>query len=210
MADSNPEQDYFHINRVLPYSRHPLLRTGDVIEIGHESNPYFRVYETSRKAYSLTAPDGQNVSVPGVKFLGGVRRGEIDCPRLPVIAHELATHLAGLVGELIWEDVRQREFPGLPSRQRCVWLVPDLEAVRYWLERLGPGASAAQVVRVRCAGRVHVASESHLVGDSVPIEEAALRARRYWRGELPDTGREEIIFEGRLTVLQVLDPAQYA
>lgn len=210
MADSNPEQDYFHINRALPYSRHALLRAGDTIELGHESNPYFRVYETSRKAYSLPGADGQAVQVPGVNFLGAVRRGEINCPTLPVIAHEVATHLAGLVGELVWEDVRQREFPALPSRQRCVWLAPDLAAVRYWLARLGPGATAVQVLRVRCRGRLHVASETHLVGDSVTLEEAVSRARRYWQGLRPEAGREEIIFEGQLTVQEVLDPAQYA
>lgn len=210
MADITPDRDYFHINRILPYSRHPLLKAGDVLEVGRESNPYFRVYETSRKTYSFAVPEGQIIQVPGVKFLGAVRRGEINCPRLPVIAHELATHLAGLVGELIWEDVRRREFPDLPSRQRCMWLAPDLAAVRYWLARLGPGATRMQVLRVGCEGRMHTASEAHLIGDSLPLEEAVSRARLYWQGVRPDGDTEEIIFEGRLTVREVLVRAQYA
>jgi len=209
MTQADQEKDYFHINRVLPYSTHQLLSTGDSVDIGGESNPYFRFYEKNRKTYQLTQSDGQTLQIPGVKFLGSVKSGEINCPTLPAIAHELSMHLAGLVGELIWEDVRKKEFPHLPSRQRCIWLIPNISGVKYWVLRLGVAPSAYQVLRVRCQGRMHIASEKYLLGESASLEDAVSMARQYWLGVVPEPKTEEIIFEGRFSVQEVLSPEQY-
>lgn len=204
MSQTDQEKDYFHINRVVPYSPHALLNVGDAVDIGGESNPYFRFYEKNIRAYAVTSPDGKTVQVPGVKFIGGVTRGEINCPTLPSIAFELSRHLASLIGELVWEDIRKKEFPHLPSRQRCIWLIPDMDGVKYWVSRLGFTPGTYQVLRVRCQGRMHVASEQYLLGDSVPLDEAISRARQYWLGVIPEQNAKEIIFEGRLTVHEVV------
>lgn len=209
MTQANQEKDYFHINRVLPYSPHSLLKAGDAVDVGGESNPYFRFYQNHKKTYPLTTDNGQTLQIPGVKFLGGVNRGEINCPNISGIAHELSTHLAGLIGELVWEDIRKNEFPHLPSRQRCIWLIPDIAGVKYWISRLGVTLGTYQVLRVRCQGRVHVASEKYLLGDSVPLEEAISNARQYWLGVIPEPNTDEIIFEGRCIVQEIINHEQY-
>lgn len=209
MSQINQDRDYFHINRVVAYSPYALLNIDDSFDVGGESNPYFRFYEKNKKAYPLTNGAGQTTLIPGVKFIGGVQKGEINCATLPSIAHELSRHLAGLVGELIWEDIRRREFPHLPSRQRCIWLIPDVEGVRYWVSRLGVALGTYQVLRVRCQGRMHIASEKYLLGDSVSLEDAVSQARQYWLGVIPEKNTEEIIFEGRVTVHEVLSPERY-
>ena len=209
MTQANEEKHYFHINRLLPYSPHQLLKEGDVADVGGESNPFFRFYETCKRTYPVTVEGGEIVQVPGVKFLGAVKRGEVNCHNLANVAAELSTHFAGLVGELIWEDVRKREFPHLPSRQRCVWLIPDLAGVKYWVARLGAASGTFQVLRVRCQGRIHIASEEFLLGDSIPLEEAISQARRYWLGVITNANTEEVIFEGRIIIQEVLAPEQY-
>lgn len=210
MTQINQEKDYFHINRILPYSLHQPLKIGDSIDVGGESNPYFRFYEKNNKTYQLTTTDGQSLQIPGVKFIGSVKSGEINCPNLPDIAYDVSRHLAGLVGELIWEEIRRKEFPHLPSRQRCIWLIPDMSGVKYWASRLGVTYGTHQVLRVRCQGRMHIASEQYLLGDSVPLEEAISKARQYWLGVIPAQNTEEIIFEGRFTVHEVIPQEQYA
>ena len=205
MTQVNKEKDYFHINRVLHYSEYQFLKVGDSIDIGGSSNPYFSFYEKNSKTYPFTNSNGEVVQMPGVQFIGGVRNGEINCNILPHIAYELSAHLAGLIGELIWEDVRKREFPHLPSRQRCIWLIPDLAGVKYWTARLGALSGTYQVLRVRCQGRIHIASESYLLGDTLPIIEAISKARQYWLGVIPSKNTEEIIFEGRFTVQEIVD-----
>ncbi|MFQ5998433.1 MAG: DUF2441 domain-containing protein [Candidatus Bathyarchaeia archaeon] len=201
--------DFYHVNRQVAWSSYTLLKAGDSLDVGGESNPYFRFIEKSKKTYGVTQPDGSELQVPGMRFLNAVRRGEVNSPKLPDIAYDLANHLVVFLRELIWEDVRSREFPHLPSRQRCIWLIPSIDGVRYWIGRMGI-ESNFQVLQLRVQGRIHTASESHLLGDSESLETAIQMARQYWLGIVEDPKTQEMIFEGRIRVTSVLDESMYA
>jgi hypothetical protein len=205
MSIADPNVDYYHINRTVPWSTWPKLNVDDQIEVGDQSNPYFRFFETQKMAYDVTQPDGSNVQFSGVRFLEAVKDKEVTSPNLPKIAHGLAKHLVAFIRELIWEQVRTREFPHLPSRQRCIWLIPTLGGVKFWLERMGMPTDY-QILRVRVQGRIHKASELFLLGDSEPLEETIRKARRYWLGVVDNPNTEEIIFEGRVRVLEIVPP----
>ena len=61
------------------------------------------------------------------------------------------------------------------------------------------------MLRVSADGDLHAAHEGHLsveVQSSAEVREAA---RRYWRGEAHPNGHFEILFEGELTVLEIVD-----
>lgn len=184
------------------------LKVGDEIDVGGSSNPYFGVWETMGKQVPVTQQDGSTVHVHGVYFLKQVLAGTMNAGNLAQTAVDLANHLAGHLMELVFEDVRRREFPHLPSRQRCVWLIPNQDGVRYWLQRMNVGGQF-QVVRVRVQGRLHTASESYLIHDSVSQEELIRLARQYWLGIVEEAGTEEIIFEGRMRVEEVMPPDFY-
>lgn len=201
--ESGSDKSYYHINRITPWMNRQLFSVGDVIDIGGESNPYFRFFEEQKKTYTVTnTADGTQIDIPGVKYLNAVKSGQINPNNLAAIAHDVACHFVAYVRELIWEDVRRREFPHLPSRQRCIWLIQDLAGVQYWQNRLGPGG---QVVRVTTQGRMHIASESFLLGDSEPMNTTIQKARQYWLGVIEQKGTEEVIFEGRLVVQEIID-----
>lgn len=208
MPVADPSTDYYHINRIVPWSSYGKLNAGDQIDIGGNSNPYFKFFETQKKAYFITQKDGSQLLMGGARFIGAVASGEVNSPHIVSIANELVQHLVAYIRELIWEDVRRKEFPHLPSRQRCIWLVPTIQGVKYWINRMQVSGEF-QVVRVRIQGRIHKASESFLLGDSEPMEETIGKARRYWLGivESPDT--EEIIFEGRVKVIEVVPKEDY-
>lgn len=195
--------DYFHINRRAIWSPYEPLKAGDEFDVGRETNPYFRFFKTERFVVPVTLQDGSSIESPAVKFLGAAARGEILHPNLPRLAHEVATHFVTYLREVIWENVRSDEFPELPSRQRCLWLIPTLEGVKYWLERMKP--SAYQVLRVQVTGRIHRANEVYLLGDSEPMSETIENARLYWSGSFPEGGQEEILFEGRVKVIEIVD-----
>jgi hypothetical protein len=65
--------------------------------------------------------DGSVNQVPGVTFLRRVLSGEVNAPpNLADFAHILADHLASHLRELVFEDVRRREFPTChPARCAC-------------------------------------------------------------------------------------------
>lgn len=182
---ANHDISYYHVNRLAGWSPYPLLDEGTVLSVGGESNPYFRFFEKYRKTYPVTQNDGSELQVLGVRLLHAVRRGEVSSTELPNVAHDLAQHLVTFLRELIWEDVRRGEFPHLPSRQRCMWLIPSLEGVRFWIDRMGV-TNNFRVLRLRVQGRIHTASETHLLGDSVSLEEAIRLARQYWLGVVED------------------------
>jgi hypothetical protein len=101
-------------------------------------------------------------------------------------------------------------FPGLvDAHVRCVWLIPNADGVRFWLQRMSVGGQF-RVVRVWVRGRLHTASESYLLQDSELMGETIEKARRYWRGDIEQAGTEEIIFEGRMHVEEVMPPDFYA
>lgn len=202
-------RDYFHINRAAPWSPFEMWREGQEIDIGGESNPYFKFFETQRKEYSVNTESG-SIMVPAAKFVGSVARGEINSPHVADIASEVIRHFVAYVRELIWEDIRKQEFPHLPSRQRCIWLIPEREGVRFWLERLGLEGQSFQIARIRLQGRLHTGSDEHLLGDSEPMEMTLKRARQYWLGIHNDSATQEILFEGRLRVMEFLSPEEFA
>lgn len=201
--------DYYHVNRRVSWSSFGLLSPDAVLDVGGASNPYFRFFEDHKITYPVTQSDGVVLQVPGVRFLGAVAAGQVNPSNLASTAHGLARHLVAYLRELIWEDVRRREFPHLPSRQRCIWLVPTLSGIGFWLKRMGVEGDY-RVLRLRVQGRIHTASEIHLLGDAEPLTKAIEMARQYWLGIVEDASTQEVIFEGRIRVVGVLSEAEYA
>lgn len=209
MTINDPNRDYFHINRPAPWAPQQHLTAGLKFDVGGSSNPYFGFFETQQKQFLFKQADGKDVVVPAIRGLRALASGQSSVPNPAEAGREIAEHFVSYVRELIWEDVRKREFPHLPSRQRCIWLVPTIEGARYWIRRTGI-AGNFQVLRVRGQGRIHRASEAFLLGDSEPMRETIRKARQYWLGIVEDPSTEEVIFEGRITVLEVVAPDAYA
>jgi len=67
-----------------------------------------------------------------------------------------------------------------------------------------------QVLRLRVQGRMHKASETHLLGDAEPLAKAIEMARQYWLGIVEDVSTQEVLFEGRIRVVGVLSETEYA
>lgn len=210
MSLIDSSEDYFHINRKTGWSPYDILAVDEKIDIGGASNPYFSFFEKYRKTVPVTnSDDGSLMDVPGVKFIGAVASGEVQSDNVAGIANDLLRHFVAYVRELIWEDVRAKEFPHLPSRQRCIWLIPNIEGVKFWVNRIGLTGTDFQVLRVRGQGRIHTASEDHLLGDSEPMDESIKKARQYWLGIVENQCTQEVIFEGRLKIHEIVDPANY-
>lgn len=197
--------EFFHINRSVQWSTHQSLTVGQEVEAGIEMNPYFSFYEKTSMTFPVTIESGQVVHSPAVKFLGSVMRGEVRPVNLPQDAFNVARHFVVLARELFWESIRLEEFPDRPSRHRCIWLCPSLENARDWFSRLDITKFDYQLLKVSVNGRLHKANELLLLGDSEPLEITRSKAREYWQGLQAEGGREEILFEGRMKVLEILE-----
>lgn len=67
-----------------------------------------------------------------------------------------------------------------------------------------------QVLKVRVQGRIHTTSETHLLGDCENLNVIIQMARQYWLGVVENTETQEIIFEGRVSVVDIVDPKEYS
>lgn len=206
------EQDYYHINRNVAWSPYGPLNVGDEIDFGDSSNPFFRYFETQQRTQNVNI-NGNPVRVPDIQFLRMLSDGNMTTTMtvrdLASFARDLANHFMMYARELLFEDVRRSEFTHLPSRQRCGWLIPEWDGVKFWLGRMNVGGQF-QVVRVRVWGNLHTGSDAYLLHDSEPMTQTLENARRYWRGEPAQMGTEEVLFEGRMRVVEVMPPASDA
>lgn len=192
---------FYHINREVPWVPYQSRKVGDAFCVGAEENPFFQHY-SNYSPRELVNQNGETVKVPAVAFLRQVKEGLIQTNDLPTIAFQTAEYFQMFLREVWWECVRLQEFPQLPSRQRCLWLIPDLAGVDFWLERLHCHAPY-QVLTVEAEGIFHTANEKYLTGDAVLLPEMRERARLYWKGVMPHDGMPEVLFEGAINVVEI-------
>jgi hypothetical protein len=107
--------------------------------------------------------------------------------------------------ELIFEDIRSKEFNDKPSRFHSIWLCNENE-LESWYDIISQGGKIdVDVCKVSCTGVIHHANASLILADSLQIFEYEDLARRYWQ-ETPFTTEHckdsEILFEGELTIIE--------
>ena len=200
---NNSSQEFYWINRAVPWSCFAPLKVGDTTETGNGFNPYFSFFLNHAEKINVQIENEGQKDFLAVRFLELVRDNLVSCPQLAQVSHRIAAHFVKLIGELLWEQVRKEEFPDLPSRQRCIFLNEDRSRVPYWIERLDC-PSRCQVLRIHATGRFHRADERLLIGDGYTLAQAWDRARAYWRGQVQDGLGNEILFEGKITVLEII------
>lgn len=198
------DEELFHINRKLPYSNFNTLMPGQNIATGETYNPFFNFYQGIRQ-YPVKQNNGDIINLPAIKFLSGVKKGEIKPEYFPDVAYEIANHFLMLSRELIFEDVRFKFCNDAPSRHRCIWLLKAKEDADFWWNRLSCGEES-QILKIKATGKSHVADAGLLLGDSEPLAQTYAKAEKYWKGEFSDHPEMEIIFEGKLEVIETLKP----
>lgn len=112
--------------------------------------------------------------------------------------------------ETIFEEVRQKHFPQMPSRQRCMWLIPDssniTERIKYWIEQKSVNKNNCQILKLNCSGKMHLANQKLLERVVGQFDVYRANAFKYWSG--CDTAENsldiECIFEGFVTVLDII------
>lgn len=197
MVETICDRVLYHVTSNKPYKQ--ALVRGQKLSVGAAYNPFFGFYEQSRH-YPVTQADGSSIQVMAIAFLKQVRDGRINCPQIAAIAAEVAEHYVMLSRELLMEEIRQRDFPEVPSRQKCLYLCETPQEAQAWNTRIGDGGS---ICTLRCKGVIHRADTDLLLGDSEPLSVTRDRAHRYWRGEAGENPFWEILFVGDAVVTEV-------
>ena len=106
--------------------------------------------------------------------------------------------------ETIFEEIRRKHFPSLPSRQTCIWVLPHSEEhLNYWINRLDCNSGEPyQILELKCTGKIFYGNENYvktIKGGLNPLRELAMK---YWSANDVDTNalNTEIIFHGLFSV----------
>ena len=104
--------------------------------------------------------------------------------------------------ETIFEEVRAKYFPDLPSRQSCIW-VATREAIPFWWEELSKGPNKCKIFKLKLTGVIHRTNEKYLVDDTISHLDIIHNAIRYWKGE-DGSGSlsDELLFKGRIEIIE--------
>ncbi|QQO31164.1 DUF2441 domain-containing protein [Bradyrhizobium diazoefficiens] len=97
--------------------------------------------------------------------------------------------------ETILEEVRAKEFPALPSRFDCAFVIDAEEEARFYFSKFAPLAVLYEVALIGPAAKSH---EADWKGTG-PYDDTKEWARRYWRGDvMPHPETHMRLREGRV------------
>ena len=216
-------QTYYHIQAAAYWNKYPIWQVGDSITIGQGKNPYFAYFDEF--GGNLTNPNnGRGYSANAVASLVLMNMdGQPKDPDLASFYHydplktlvytrDILNHYTKFARETVYEEVRKQNFPELPSRQRCLWAIPDdvntADYIRFWWPQLN--LNNRRILKLELSGKLHRANQEFLLSVSNPLNFMRQYAYRYWIGEQGTNINEvECLFEGVAKVIDIIDPQVY-
>jgi hypothetical protein len=187
----------FHIHRV-PQNQEPQFEAEHVYTT-KATNDFWAFYENYRPYITF---DNMNLISPAKYSHYCVEQNQVDSVGLKFLSESMKE--AGMyIRELVFEEMRAKEFHELPSRRSCIWLTSE-QQVDFWLDRLNDGKSNYYWTKLECEGIFHTGNQSYLNSDLFGYSEYCSNARAYWLGEHVDIeDNNEVIFEGKIKVLEI-------
>lgn len=110
-----------------------------------------------------------------------------------------------LTREIVFEEVRKDFFPNLPSRHRCLWVIPDdIDNIKYWWTILG---KKGRILKLKLTGKIHRANQQYLNLNTNRLNYIRQEAFKYWAGTSgTNKVEEECLFEGFAEVIEIPEP----
>lgn len=106
--------------------------------------------------------------------------------------------------ELVFESIRKEFYPELPSRHKCIWLIPDDEkSLEFWRRDVFK-LNNPKIFKLSVDGKTHRASQQWLICRTYSLNEINSMAHKYWQGENSGSIDDEILFVGKIRILEKL------
>jgi hypothetical protein len=175
------KERFSHLQKNTNYHNVPLLKLGDKISVGG-SNPYSKYMED--KPYNINENGG---------FV-------IDDSIYPSYFTNLTQ-----IRETVFENVRLKYFPHLPSRLSCLWICKehDVRNLLHWSNELkkGKGSIMIDTLMLELSGKIFECDSSFLDWKiNRSLGSIYENAEKYWSGNR-NGGTTEILFEGEGVVV---------
>jgi len=183
--------DEIHIGLEDNYYWKTFVDRGESIEIQGEKHDVYKITRTAFEAYTEMHPPPLKMDGYHFKPLNTLKE-----------AIDSLGNTIKLNRELAFESFRKEFYPELPSRLRCIWLIPGHEnALHFWNNTLNKGQQK-RVFKVTVEGNIHRAAHKWLIGGTFSINEWNKLAHNYWKGVSSGNIDDEILFEGRMKIIE--------
>ena len=197
------KKDYYHIQKFdCPHK----WDVGKIFFIGYQNNYYANRFNKAGFIYETETGERVQIihSFPQIESLINKENiSKIDLNKirdLIKVSKLFAQDTLKVHRENIFEEIRLKFFPNLPSRKRGIWLIPfNRESLDYWLGRIPKGKN----FQINATGKVHNSSERFLLFSKyTSLDYIRQAAFSYWVGVERESKEDEIIFEGFIEVIQ--------
>lgn len=174
---------FYHIQKIKPENDSNKFIVGKEYTIGSKNNPFFDYF------YHFGFPNA------------------IDCAQMK----QLILDYQLFAREILFEEVRRESYPDKPSRQKCLWLIPNTpklkEAIDFWLTQIffNEEAKPVEILKLSCTGNVFLANQCYLQNYFGHFTKYKENAHKYWSGKETSTASLflEELFIGKIKVLDV-------
>ncbi|MCH1914743.1 DUF2441 domain-containing protein [Leptospira noguchii] len=192
------KKEYYHIHR-FKKNTSPIFQEGNSYLTFEDFN-HFWSYFLNFNPY-ITYDNIRKIS-PSQYAHECVQKNKIDEVGLKFITNALKE--SGMyLRELIFEHVRYRIFPHLPSRQYCIWLT-EKENIDFWYSCLKDESFSFAIMKLECEGIFHKGNQSFLDSDLSGYIYFSQNAHDYWSSSnISTNNNNEIIFNGTTKILKI-------
>lgn len=192
MAEEERKRILYHISDLKDW------KIGDIIESGAFENRFWKRCKTFDKQVSV---NGNIMSV--FDMIDRFSTFDVTEDNINFLYDNLKTiskETAFYIREQVFEDVREREYPNLPSRQKCLW-VTGKEKIPYWKTIHSSGTQ--YLLTLELEGDLFCGDDYWLTANTFSSEVYEERAKHYWTGEKSSSPNEEYLFCGKATVVAI-------
>jgi len=130
---------------------------GSTFNVGRNGrNEFIEYYDTATIGVHL----GDNETIPmsaAIRYFRKKQNNELlqNCQVLLEQAEKAIKEMGSYIREIIFEEIRQNEFPEHPSRMRSIW-VCDESDISYWFDKVH--SRKKTIYRVKLTGNIHRAA----------------------------------------------------
>jgi len=110
------------------------------------------------------------------------------------------------IQEDIFEQIRISHFSSLPSRRHCIWVCKRNQLTKWWSIFCSRDnkfrTTKKKILKLELKGKFHTADGLMIDSDTYKIEDFKTRALKYWEGIIESENEIEILFMGKVKVLE--------
>lgn len=118
------------------------------------------------------------------------------------VINEYYKSITKLNQEIVFENVRKKINPELPSRFHCIWVVKELEELCSWIKILKPLPLRYRILKLKLTGNIHLTSGKLIDNEeNKNIEKATENSIGYWNMKSYPTEEQEYLFEGKFEII---------